>query len=92
MCRSVHFKTIAFLIKSGNGHTVASISKAINISHARVLEVVKELEKMGMVRVTKIGRMNYVVLNRDDPRVKAIEHLITVFEEAEKAEKQGEDG
>jgi len=67
-------RILSFLISSGSANITRIVEEARS-NYARVKKHLDELERMGIVRQEKLGRIRVYHINREHPIVKALEML-----------------
>ena len=67
---------------------ITRLTSMLGLNHKVVKESVEELERMGIVRVLRVGRAKIVMLNTRDPRVRRIIELVGELRALEEAQAQ----
>lgn len=67
-------RIISFLLSSGSANITRIVEEARS-NYSRVKKHLDELERMGIVRQERLGRVRVYHINREHPVVKALEKL-----------------
>ncbi|MCS7107129.1 MAG: winged helix-turn-helix domain-containing protein [Acidilobaceae archaeon] len=72
-------KVLKLLLKEGHA-TVTRLARETGLNHARLLEHLRALEKMGLVEERRYGRIRLYEIKYKDPRVGALKEAFEVLE------------
>ncbi len=67
---------------------VSEIARRVGVNYGSACKHLKVLEDEGILRRKEYGRIHLYRLNELSPKTKAVQHLISTWEEAESKEKE----
>ncbi|MEN2999489.1 MAG: ArsR family transcriptional regulator [Acidilobaceae archaeon] len=72
-------KVLRILLKEGHA-TVTKLARESGLNHARLLQHLRALERMGLVEERRYGRIRLYEIRYKDPRVGALKEAFEVLE------------